>query len=44
MIADLVTALGVPQLWAQVIIFSVTLSLILYIIYMVSGRLISLRD
>ena len=44
MAADLLAALGVPQPWAQAIITVVELSLAAYIVYMVSGRILSARD
>jgi len=39
MVADLLAAWGVPDLWARVIVFAVSFGFIAFIIYMVSGRI-----
>jgi hypothetical protein len=39
MVADLLSAWGVPDAWARLITFAVSFALVAYIIYMVSGRL-----
>jgi len=41
LVAELLAALGVPEPWARAITFAATFSLIAYIIYMVSGRVLS---
>ena len=44
MVADLLSAWGVPDAWARLITFAVSFGLVAYIIYMVSGRLFTTRD
>jgi len=39
MVADLLSAWGVPDIWVRVIVFAVSLGFIGFIIYMVSGRI-----
>jgi hypothetical protein len=39
LVADLLAVLGIPKLWADFIVYTVSLSLVAFIIYMVSGRL-----
>ena len=41
LVADLLAAAGVPEPWGRAIVFAATFSLIAYIIYMVSGRMLS---
>jgi hypothetical protein len=41
LVADLLAVVGVPALWAQFIGWAVSLSLAAFIIYMVSGRILS---
>jgi hypothetical protein len=41
LVADLLAAIGVPRLWADLIVYAVSLSLVAFIIYMVSGRILS---
>ena len=39
MVADLLAAWGVPDVWARAIVFAVSFGFIAFIIYMVSGRI-----
>ena len=41
LVADLLAIVGVPRLWADFIVYAVSLSLVAFIIYMVSGRILS---
>ena len=41
LVADLLAIVGVPRLWADFISYAVSLSLVAFIIYMVSGRILS---
>jgi hypothetical protein len=41
LVADLLAVIGVPKLWADLISYAVSLSLVAFIIYMVSGRILS---
>ena len=41
LVSDLLAVIGVPKLWADFIGWAVSLSLVAFIIYMVSGRILS---
>jgi len=41
LVADLLAVIGVPKLWADFIGYAVSLSLVAFIVYMVSGRILS---
>jgi len=41
LVADLLVVIGVPRLWADFIVYAVSLSLVAFIIYVVSGRILS---
>ena len=43
MVAELLAALGMPQAWANAIMFAVTFSFAAFVIYMVAGRILSTR-
>jgi len=41
LVSDLLAVIGIPKLWADLIVYAVSLSLVAFIIYMVSGRILS---